>query len=88
MRPADYAPPFDARDYVAAPTDPEDERIEVGVLVVGAGPAPTIRIPTSIRSSGGSVGSATNSPESNGGGKSAGLALTAWIIPAARGRAR
>ncbi len=39
MRPSDYPPPFDARDYVAAPTDPEDERIEVGVLVVGAGPA-------------------------------------------------
>jgi electron-transferring-flavoprotein dehydrogenase len=39
MKPADYPPPFDPRDYVAAPTDPEDERIEVGVLVVGAGPA-------------------------------------------------
>ncbi|TML30407.1 MAG: electron transfer flavoprotein [Actinobacteria bacterium] len=39
MKPADYAPPFDARDYVAAPTDPDDERIEVGVLIVGAGPA-------------------------------------------------
>jgi electron-transferring-flavoprotein dehydrogenase len=38
-RPADFPPPFDARDYVAAPTDPKDERIEVGVLVVGAGPA-------------------------------------------------
>jgi len=39
VKPSDYPPPFDARDYVAAPTDPEDERIEVGVLVVGAGPA-------------------------------------------------
>jgi len=39
VKPADYAPPFDARDYVAAPTDPDDERIEVGVLIVGAGPA-------------------------------------------------
>jgi len=39
LRPADFSPPFDARDYVAAPTDPEDERIEVGVLIVGAGPA-------------------------------------------------
>jgi electron-transferring-flavoprotein dehydrogenase len=39
MKPADYPPPFDANEYVAAPTDPEDERIEVGVLVVGAGPA-------------------------------------------------
>jgi len=39
VKPADYPPPFDARDYVVAPTDPEDERIEVGILVVGAGPA-------------------------------------------------
>jgi electron-transferring-flavoprotein dehydrogenase len=39
VKPADYPPPFDARDYVAAPSDPEDERIEVGVLIVGAGPA-------------------------------------------------
>ena len=39
MRPADYPPPFDARDYIAAPTDPEGERIEVGILIVGAGPA-------------------------------------------------
>jgi len=39
VKPADYPPPFDARDYLAAPTDPEDERIEVGILIVGAGPA-------------------------------------------------
>jgi electron-transferring-flavoprotein dehydrogenase len=38
-RPADFQPRFDPRDYVAAPTDPEQERIEVGVLIVGAGPA-------------------------------------------------
>ncbi|MGZ4339994.1 MAG: NAD(P)/FAD-dependent oxidoreductase, partial [Gaiellaceae bacterium] len=38
-RPSNFPPPFSARDYVAAPTDPPDERIEVGVLVVGAGPA-------------------------------------------------
>ena len=38
-RPADFPPPFRAADYVAAPSDPEDERIEVGVLIVGAGPA-------------------------------------------------
>ena len=38
-RPADYPPPFRASDYIAAPTDPVDARIEVGVLVVGAGPA-------------------------------------------------
>ena len=38
-RPADFPPPFDWRDFVAEPTDPSDERIEVGVLIVGAGPA-------------------------------------------------
>ena len=39
MRPAEYAPPFDSREAVAEPTDPGDERIEVGVAIVGAGPA-------------------------------------------------
>jgi len=39
VRASDFPPPFDTADYVAEPTDPEDERIEVGVLVVGAGPA-------------------------------------------------
>ena len=39
MKPADFPPPFNARDYIAVPTDPEDERIEVGILIVGAGPA-------------------------------------------------
>ena len=39
MRPAEYAPPFDPRDYVAPPTDPPEERIDVGILIVGAGPA-------------------------------------------------
>jgi electron-transferring-flavoprotein dehydrogenase len=38
-RPADFPPPFDPNEFVSAPTDPEDERIEVGVLIVGAGPA-------------------------------------------------
>ena len=38
-RPADFPPPFRASDYVVAPTDPVDERIEVGILIVGAGPA-------------------------------------------------
>jgi electron-transferring-flavoprotein dehydrogenase len=36
---ADFPPPFRAADYVAAPSDPKEERIEVGVLIVGAGPA-------------------------------------------------
>ena len=38
-RPSNFPPPFSTRDYVTEPTDPADERIEVGVLVVGAGPA-------------------------------------------------
>ena len=38
-RASDYPPPFHAAEFVAEPTDPVDERIEVGVLVVGAGPA-------------------------------------------------
>src|SRR5207248_2216672 len=38
-RPSNFPPPFSTRDYVAEPTDPADERIEVGVLIVGAGPA-------------------------------------------------
>ena len=38
-RPIDFPPPWDAREAIARPTDPADERIEVGLLVVGAGPA-------------------------------------------------
>jgi electron-transferring-flavoprotein dehydrogenase len=38
-RPSDFPPPFDPAEAIAAPTDPEDERIEVGVAIVGAGPA-------------------------------------------------
>jgi electron-transferring-flavoprotein dehydrogenase len=38
-RPADFPPPFDPADFVTEPSDPRDERIEVGVLIVGAGPA-------------------------------------------------
>src|ERR671937_2488835 len=37
--PADFPPPFDREEFVAEPTDPPDERIEVGALIVGAGPA-------------------------------------------------
>jgi electron-transferring-flavoprotein dehydrogenase len=39
VRPADFPPPFDWNDFVAEPTDPPDERIDVGVLIVGGGPA-------------------------------------------------
>ena len=37
-RPIDFAPPFGARDAVGAPTDSPEERIDVGVAIVGAGP--------------------------------------------------
>ena len=37
-RPLDFPPAFGVADAIAAPTDPRDERIEVGVLVVGGGP--------------------------------------------------
>src|SRR5436305_805654 len=39
MRPSDFPPPFDSAEALAPSTDPEDERIEVGVCIVGAGPA-------------------------------------------------
>ncbi|MGI8606108.1 MAG: 4Fe-4S dicluster domain-containing protein [Gaiellaceae bacterium] len=37
-RPADFTPALDPGRFVAEPTDPPGERIEVGALVVGAGP--------------------------------------------------
>jgi electron-transferring-flavoprotein dehydrogenase len=40
VKPADYPPPLDqAKEFVTKPTDPEDERIEVGIAIVGGGPA-------------------------------------------------
>ncbi|MBA2474925.1 MAG: 4Fe-4S dicluster domain-containing protein [Actinobacteria bacterium] len=39
VRPADYPPPFSPSEAIAEPTDPPDERIDVGVLIVGGGPA-------------------------------------------------
>src|SRR5437763_12590238 len=40
VAPIQYPPPVDSPDeFVAPPTDPEDERIEVGVAIVGGGPA-------------------------------------------------
>jgi electron-transferring-flavoprotein dehydrogenase len=38
-RPLDFPPPFDPREAVAEPSAPPDERIDVGVLIVGGGPA-------------------------------------------------
>ncbi len=40
VKPAEYPPPVNAADeFIGPPTDPEDDRIEVGVAIVGAGPA-------------------------------------------------
>jgi electron-transferring-flavoprotein dehydrogenase len=39
VAPSDFPPPFDPRGVIVAPTDPQDERIEVGVAIVGGGPA-------------------------------------------------
>jgi electron-transferring-flavoprotein dehydrogenase len=38
VRPADYPPPFSSSEVVGAPTDAPEERIDVGVLIVGGGP--------------------------------------------------
>jgi electron-transferring-flavoprotein dehydrogenase len=38
-KPSDYPPPFNSAEFVAEPSDPPEERIDVGVLIVGAGPA-------------------------------------------------
>jgi electron-transferring-flavoprotein dehydrogenase len=37
--PKQFPPPVDEAEFIAAPTDPEEERIEVGVAIVGGGPA-------------------------------------------------
>jgi electron-transferring-flavoprotein dehydrogenase len=38
--PVEFPPPVDsAKEFIGSPTDPEDERIEVGVVIVGGGPA-------------------------------------------------
>src|SRR5918999_6279896 len=40
VRPAEFPPPVEpAEEFVTGITDPEDERIEVGVAIVGGGPA-------------------------------------------------
>ncbi|HWJ30974.1 MAG TPA: electron-transfer flavoprotein:ubiquinone oxidoreductase [Gaiellaceae bacterium] len=39
VRPSEFPPPWSPSDAIAAPTDPVDERIDVGFLIVGAGPA-------------------------------------------------
>lgn len=40
VAPIEYPPPVDnAKEFVGPPTDPEEERLEVGVAIVGGGPA-------------------------------------------------
>ena len=39
VRPADFPPPWSVGEAFRPPTDPLDDRIEVGFLIVGAGPA-------------------------------------------------
>jgi len=39
VRPSEFPPPWSPPDAIAPPTDPVDERIDVGFLIVGAGPA-------------------------------------------------
>jgi electron-transferring-flavoprotein dehydrogenase len=39
VAPSDFPPPFDSAEAIGPPTDPEEERIEVGVAIVGGGPA-------------------------------------------------
>ncbi len=39
VAPGEFPPPFDPADFVGPPTDPEDERLEAGIVIVGGGPA-------------------------------------------------
>ncbi len=39
VAPSEFPPPFDPAEAIGPPTDGEDERIEVGVAIVGGGPA-------------------------------------------------
>lgn len=38
-RPSEFPPPFDPSEYVGPPTDPPEERLEAGIVIVGGGPA-------------------------------------------------
>lgn len=38
IRAADFPPPFSSAEAIGSPTDAPDERIEVGILIVGGGP--------------------------------------------------
>src|SRR6187399_2683680 len=38
VRPVDYPPPFSNSEAIGGPTDAPDERIDVGIVIVGGGP--------------------------------------------------
>jgi electron-transferring-flavoprotein dehydrogenase len=38
VRPAEHPPPFSTAEVIGTPTDAPDERIDVGILIVGGGP--------------------------------------------------
>ena len=39
VAPSQFPPPFDPAAYVGPPTDPEEERLEAGIVIAGGGPA-------------------------------------------------
>jgi electron-transferring-flavoprotein dehydrogenase len=39
VKPSEFPPPFDPAEAIGPPTDPVDDRIEVGIAIVGGGPA-------------------------------------------------
>src|SRR5512145_314916 len=39
VAPAKFPPPVESGEFIGPPTDAEDERIEVGIAIVGGGPA-------------------------------------------------
>ncbi len=39
VAPSEFPPPFDSKEVIGPPTDSEQDRIEVGVAIVGGGPA-------------------------------------------------
>lgn len=39
VRPSDFPPPFSPSDHIVPPSAAPDDRVDVGVLIVGAGPA-------------------------------------------------
>src|ERR1700709_1946185 len=48
--PSEFPPPFDPRSVIGPPTDAPEDRIEVGVAIVGGGPAGLRRTPQGLPS--------------------------------------